>query len=161
MNDTDVSINTKVRLVNTLVFPTVTYGSETWTINKSDRKKIDAFELWCWRRLLKIPWTARQTNDFVCDKINPDMSLEARIQKHKLSYFGHIMRSGGRMEKSIMLGKTDGKRSRGRPRTRWIDTVTEVTGESLERLSHLVHDRNKWRQKIYRVTKSRQRLDGT
>ena len=139
--DRDVTLKTKIRIVKAMVFRVATYECETWTIRKAERKKIDAFEMWCWRRLLHIPWTAKRTNQSVLDQIKPDGSLEFSIVKLKLKYFGHIMRREDSLEKSLMLSKVEGKRRRGRQRTRWLDTVKEDTGISLQNLQEVVKDR--------------------
>ena len=122
---------------------------------------IDAFELWCWRRILHIPWTAKKTNTWVIQKIKPDLSLEAFITRSQLSYFGHIMRRSDTLEKTVMLGKVDGSRRRGRPALRWIDSIKSYMNMSLKDLKYMVEDRNIWRQSIHAVARSRRRLDGT
>lgn len=147
----DISLATKCRLVNAVVFAIATYGCETWTLKKVDRRRIDAFELWCWRRQLRIPWTARITNEEILDRIKPWTSLEARVTKQKLLYFGHIMRSQS-LEKDIMLGLVSGKRGRGRPRTRWLDTIRNDTGMTVRQLKEITWDRTTWRAMIHRVT---------
>ena len=156
----DIKLSTKSRLVESIIFSIATYGCETWTIKKADRRRIDAFELWCWRRLLRIPWTARVTNRKVLEQINPKMTLEAKITKQRLSYFGHIMRSKS-LEKDIMLGMLSGKRRRGRQRTRWLDTIKNDTGMTMAELKNTTQDRNLWRAVIHRVTEGRKRLNGT
>ena len=115
----DITLPTKVCIVKAMVFPVAMYGCESWTIRKAERKRIEAFELWCWRRLLRVPWTARRSNQSVLEEINPDCSLEGQIVKMKLKYFGHLMRRKDSLEKSLMLGTIDGKRRRGRQRMRW------------------------------------------
>ncbi len=156
----DVSLATKIRVIKTMVFPVTTYGCESWTIKQADRRKIDAFELWCWRRLLRVPWTEKRTNKSVLQEIKPECSLEASMVKLKLSYFGHIMRRQDSLEKEIMLGMVGGKRCRGRQKKRWIDTIKEDTNLTLTQLNKMVHDRNKWRSLIHRIAKSRTRLNG-
>ena len=137
----------------------VLYGSESWTMTKADRRRIDAFEMWCWRRVLRISWTERVTNKEVLARTSPHMSLEAMALKHKLSYFGHVMRAHG-MERDLMLGKVTGKRRRGRQRTRWIAGVTSAMEGSLEELNERVKDRARWRRDVHWVTDSRTRLTG-
>ena len=160
MKDKDVCMTTKIRIVNTMVFPVVMYACESWTLRKKDRKKIDSFELWCWRRLLGVPWTARRTNESILNQIKPKLSLEAMILKQKLSYFGHVMRTENSIEKAIMLGKVEGARRRGRPKMRWMDGIKESTGMTLQELKEKVQERKCWRDYTYRVTRSRKRLDG-
>jgi hypothetical protein len=161
MKDRGVSKTTKIRLVQTLVFPTVLYGSESWTMRKADRKKIDAFELWCWRRMLRIPWTAKRTNASVLNEVKPRLSLEARMLQQRLVFFGHVMRADDSMEKSIMLGKIEGSRRRGRPRARWLDTICEATGKRLAELRSMTRQRIHWKAFVHEVARSRRRLDGT
>jgi hypothetical protein len=155
----DVTMRTKCRLVCAIVFPIFMYGCESWTVKKADRRKIDSFELWCWRRLLRIPWTARVTNKEVLERIKQDMSLDGKITRLRLTYFGHVMRSNS-LEKSVMLGMVSGKRRPGRQRTRWIDIIKADTGLSMEQLKEAVKDRNEWRELAYRIAKSRTRLNG-
>ena len=143
-----------------MVFPVVTYGCESWTLRKSDRRRLDAFELWCWRRVLRIPWTAKRTNISILAEIGVQSTLEARVVKSQLSYFGHVMRANN-MGTSIMLGRVEGNRRRGRPRIRWLDGVEEAAAMSLERLRNLIQDRKGWRGYVHGVTRSRKRLDGT
>ena len=128
---------------------------------KTDRKKIDAFELWCWRRILKVPWTKKITNKEILEKIQPEYSLEAMIIKLRLGYVGHVLSKPTSMENSIMLGKTEGTRRRGRPRTRWMDGVKEAVGMKLGQLKEVVKDRKLWRKVIMEVTRNRTRIDGT
>jgi exonuclease III len=156
----DVSLATKIRVIKTMVFPVTTYGCESWTIKQADRRKIDAFELWCWRRLLRVPWTEKRTNKSVLQEIKPECSLEASMVKLKLSYFGHIMRRQDSLEKEIMLGMVGGKRRRGRQKERWTDTIKEDTNLTITQLNTMVHNRNKWRSLIHRIAKSRTRLNG-
>uniref|UniRef100_A0A670J8F8 ribonuclease H n=1 Tax=Podarcis muralis TaxID=64176 RepID=A0A670J8F8_PODMU len=155
----DVTLPTKVRIVKAMVFPVVMYGSESWTIKKADRRRIDAFELWCWRRLLRVPWTARRSNASILKEISPECSLEGQIVKLRLQYFGHLMRREDSLEKTLMLGKMEGPRRRGRQRTRWLDSVFEVTSMSLTKLREVVEDRGAWRALVHGVTKSRTRLN--
>lgn len=156
----DISLSTKIRVVQTMVFPITRYGCESWTIKQADRRKIDAFELWCWRRLLRVPWTERRTNKSLLQEIKPEHSLEASMVKLKLSYFGHIMRRQDSLEKEVMLGVVEGKRRRGRQKKRWTDTIQEDTNLTLTQLNTMVQDRNMWRSLIHRITKSRTRLNG-
>ena len=155
----DVAITTKCRLVTAIVFPIATYGCETWTLTKADRRKVDAFELWCWRRLLRIPWTARVTNRAVLERISPEMSLEGKITRQKLTYFGHVMRANS-LEKAMLMGMVSGKRKQGRPKTRWLDTVKADTDMNIKELKEAVMDRVAWRNLAYRVSKGRTRLNG-
>jgi exonuclease III len=158
--DKDISTSTKTKLVKALIFPIATYGAESWTLRQADRKKISAFEHWCWRRMLRISWTAKRTNKSITDEIDPGSSLENIIARQKLTYFGHVMRSNG-LEKDIMTGMGEGKRERGRPRTRWLDEIKERTGLSLQELKEAVRDRVGWRGKVMDVTRGRHRPDGT
>ena len=130
------------------------YGSESWTIKKADCRRIDAFELWCWRRLLRVPWTARRTNLSILKEINPECSLEGQILKPRLQYFGHLMRREDSLEKTLMLGKGEGKRRRGRQRMRWLDRVIKATRMNLTQLEEAVEDRRAWRALVHGVTKS-------
>ncbi len=155
-----INLTTKIRIIKTMVFPITTYGCESWTMKQADRRKIDAFELWCWRRLLRVPWTDERTNQSILQEIKPDCSLEASMVKLKLSYFGHIMRRHESMEKEIMLGIIGGKRRRGRQKKRWIDTIKEDTNLTLKHLNNMAHNRNKWRGLVHWITKSRTRLNG-
>ena len=161
MKDTDITKETKIRIVNAMVFPVMMYGCEGWTLLKSDRKKIDSFELWCWRKLLHIDWTMKRTNRSIIEEIKPDCTLEARIVQQQLTYFGHIMRADTSLEKMIMLGEMAGRRRRGRPRLRWMDRIKEATGKSLNELKEVTRDRAAWRTLTREITKRRKRLDGT
>lgn len=143
-----------------MVFPVTMYGCESWTLKQADRRKIDSFELWCWRRLLNISWTEKRTNESVLEEIKPECSLEALMVRLKLSYFGHIMRRENSMEKEIMLGMVGGTRRRGRQKKRWMDTIKEETNSTLTQLNTMVHNRNLWRSLIHRIAKSRTRLNG-
>ena len=140
---------TKVCLVKAMVFPVVMYGCESWTIKKAEHWKIDAFELWCWRRLLRVPWTARRSNQSILKEIIPGCSLEGLMLKLKLQYFGHLMRKADSLEKALMLGKIEGRRRRGRQRMRWLDGISGLTDMSLSKLRELVVDRESWRAVIH------------
>ena len=155
----DITLPTKVCLVKAMVFPVVMYGCESWTIKKAECRRIDAFELWCWRRLLRVPWTARRSNQAILKEISPEYSLEGWLLKLRLQYFGHLMLRTDLLEKTLMLGKIEGRDRRGRQRMRWLDGIPDLMDMNSSKFQEFVMDREAWSAAIHGLAKSQTLLN--